>query len=285
MVGGKWWILPRYSIINHHILSYAQAEREKLTAGETTQQGHLATPPRLTPSSQRSVRPSPTNTKNCVLDQGVAYYRGTERETQREGRGERLGAKSGPGKDGCQLGPPVSISDLSILPFVGSLHPAPSSFPAAGWFSPQQRKAPLMARTETSVCAFKTKNRVSLNSPWIHTRCLLSPSFTSSSLSKPLAPFLLSPRSPYHPPTLHYFPWFLLRFPSSTSAFHSAPSLSLLPAVAPPRLFGPAFQSSFNWTWGRDNRSRPPGEVDMCRDGALPTPTGLHSQQWLAAGC
>lgn len=111
---------------------------------------------------QWSGRLSPTNTKHCVLDQGITYYCSTDKQGMAlKERTERLGAKRGPGKDECQLRH-QSVHLRSLHP---SLHPHPPSCPPpqsllpSSWpVIPQQRKTPLMAQTEASVYVGRTES-------------------------------------------------------------------------------------------------------------------------------
>lgn len=115
---------------------------------------------------QWSVRLSPTNTKNCVLDQGIAYYRGRERGRERERQLKRREGRDWGQREGQERMSASSASSVHLRSLHPSLHPHPPSCPspsspAAGQFLPQQRKTSLMAQTKTSVC-LRTKNRVSL---------------------------------------------------------------------------------------------------------------------------
>ncbi|KAK5867018.1 hypothetical protein PBY51_011542 [Eleginops maclovinus] len=114
-----------------------------------------------------------------------------DRAAEGGGRGRDWGAK----REGQERTSASSASSVQLISLHPSLHPAPPLFyPAAGQFSPQQRKKSLMAQTETSVCV-RTKKRVSKLSMNLH----------------PLSPLsrLSFPHS--FPPSLlltpFYFPW------------------------------------------------------------------------------
>lgn len=94
-----------------------------------------------------------------------------DREGGFKGGNREIGrAKRGPGKDECQL----FLQSLHLRLLASSLHPAPppsSSAAAQGLL--RQRKTPLMAQTERSVCVLRTES-LSLDCPWIHVTSALS---------------------------------------------------------------------------------------------------------------
>lgn len=122
---------------------------------------------------QWSVRLRPTNTKSCVLNQDITYYWGTGRE----GRGFKRGNRETEGKERARKGwvpalPPECPSQIppSFPSSLPSILPPPLC-PAAGQFLFQQRKTPLMAQTERSVCVRRTESlslsKFSMNSHYI----------------------------------------------------------------------------------------------------------------------
>lgn len=266
-----------------------------MTAGETVQRD-LATPERLPPSHSDPSGWVPQTKRTvfwirAMLITEAQRWKGKQEGRILKGENAEIGGKERARKGWVPALPPVSISDPSILPFILPLHPVPSpTFQQLASFLPQQRKTSLMEQTEASVCV-QSKNRVSLslNSLWIHTRCRLSPFLTSSSVS--YHPFLSCfPKCPLHPPVfflsqfvcLLFLPYLLSIFftrpplhptlfilsPSlllSRSSCHSCHSALSLDHLSSPLLIDLACR------W--DDRSSPPGEVDMYRYGA---PTHCH---------
>lgn len=226
-----------------------------MTAGETAQQRDLETPEHLLPSHSDPSGWVPQTQRTVFWIRAsliTEAQRGREKGLKRREKGE-IGGKEKARKGWVPALPPVSISDPSILPFILSLHPAPPppSQQLASFYPSRER--PLWWHRLRHQCV-QTENRVSKLSINSH-----PPSPLSISSLVCLAPFLLSPWSPY-----------LLRYPLSLFLSHQPPLPSLLfpsltPAVTPVSgLYGPAFQSSFNWfgvTYRWDDRSNPPGEV------------------------
>ena len=250
-------------------------KREKrMTAGETARRGGSGNSAVSCSFPQWSVRLRPTSTKNCVLDQGIAY----NWEAEGEGQGGDCGQRAGQERTSASSASSVHLRSLhlslhrlppSILPLL-----LPPSQQLAGFHPSRERR--LWWRRLSHQYVFRHRT-VSVNSPWIHTHCLLSP-LAPSSLSTPrTVPPISSDSSPH--PLL--FPLILVSFPFLVHLSFPLRSLTLLLSLSllSPGLFGPAFQSSFNWlgvTSSWDNRSSPPGEIDTYRYWARSTPTGLH---------
>lgn len=213
----------------------------------------------------------------------LLWHREGEAEGERGGlKGEKgeIGSKERARKGRVPALPPVYLRSLHP-----SLHQLPPScslplLPSSWLVFYPSRERPLWWCRLRNQCVFKLRTEsLSKPCPWIHTYCLLAPflpSLWSSFSSSKSPPLSLDP------------PYLSLLFFCHLPLLPTVLTPSLTPAVTPVSSpFGPAFQSSFNWlgvTCSWDDRSSPPGEVDMFRYGALPTPTGLHSQQWLAAG-
>lgn len=141
------------------------------------------------------------------------------------GGGERdWGAK----REGQERASASSASSVHLMPLHPSLHPAPPLSPTQqlASFHPSRERS-LWWRRLRHQCVFKLRTE-SLNSPWIHTRCLVSrPPLTSvlssllSSISSPLFPltlFFSPPWSFSHPALLPTPPLLLqLSLPSPVS--------------------------------------------------------------------
>lgn len=171
-------------------------------------------------------------------------------------RRQRLGAK----REGQER---MSASTASSV-HVKSLHPSlhrhfpscPSSpFPAAGQFSPQQRKTSLMPQTKTSVCV-QTKNREQNHFTLHEFSPIPSSSLSLASLSlpptltsSPHSTVSFSSSDSFHHPFLYSAPSYPFSFifphppwyPSLLSLFHT---WAVTPVAA---VFGLGFQFSYNW--------------------------------------